>query len=180
MKKFLVIFLAVVMCLSLVACGGNEEADSDSDGQLISDAEVQEPVNSEPEIENDGSNNSPSVEAPEEGADQTPDVEDAASGSADLNDSIEVGVNIPNDSSAETDSEQYITEELTNPEQEALIASVAEILAAGEHPYDFGYHYNADDTDRWLSREEYDAWIAAGYNPLTDNYLDSEHFAGLY
>ena len=181
MKKFWMIFLVMVMCLSLVACGGNEEVDSDSDGQLVSDAEVQEPANSEPEIENDGSdNNSPSVEAPEEVEDQTTDVEDAPSGSADLNDSIEVGENIPNDSSAKTDSEQYITEELTNPEQEALIASVAEILANGGHPYDFGYYAMATDTERRLSREEYDSWVALGYDPLVDDYFDSEHFAGLY
>ena len=179
MKKFWMIFLAMVVCLSLVACGGNEEVDSDSDGQLVSDADVQETANSESESKNDGSNNSsPPVEAPEEN--QTTDVENAPSDSVDLNDYSVVGENTPDDSSAETDSEQYITEELTNPEQEALIASVAEILADGGHPYDFGYHYNADDTDRRLSREEYDSWIAAGYNPLTDNYFDSEHFAGLY
>ena len=192
MKRFLVIFLAVAMCLSLVACGRNEEVDSDGGGQSVSDASN----SNNAEVHKTESktmiptNSNPSVDTPEDGMDQATDVDAELSGSADLNNPIDVGKKIPDDDysktgASDTNDEQIITDDHASPEegnntQDAILNDVADILAGGGHPYDFGYHYNADDTDRRLSREEYDSWIAAGYNPLSDNYLDREHFVGLY
>lgn len=55
-----------------------------------------------------------------------------------------------------------------------------DVLDQGLHPYDHSFYIMASDTGRRVSREEYDSFVAAGYDPLDDDYLDSEHEAGLY
>ena len=196
MKKLYALLLALAMCLSAVACGSNEVADTTNDSQTVSDVSDSEDVGAEETEDEADSSTAPdgSVETTEDAAGETVNEETIVSDGVEANgNEVESDKDIPSDSYDDTnkpaEKEESYTEELVTEEelqnesdytQEEPLMSVAEIIANGGHPYDNGYHYNADDTGRRLSREEYDAWVALGYNPLVDNYYDSEHLAGLY
>ena len=78
------------------------------------------------------------------------------------------------------DEGAQVSEEEEDDYELLIMQHFEECVRSGLHPYDNGFYIIAEDTGRRVTREEYDNWVAAGYDPVDDYYWDSEHEAGLY
>ena len=178
MKKIWSLCIAFSIAFSLAACGGRSVNDTEDINSIGTVAPVEAPntsaeenqPNEEPQIGR--ASGDITVSAP---ADDEPSKEMKEESETPQQDSFTSDIYYGWAGKVDEG------EELDEATQQALIDQACQdLIAQGKHIYDYGYSYFADDTGRELSREEYDAWIAAGYVNGQDWYLDSEHFAGLY
>jgi len=64
--------------------------------------------------------------------------------------------------------------------RELMLEDIRSLMEQGLNIYDYGYNYRAHDTGRILTSEEYWSFVQSGKDPITEDYLDSEHEQGLY
>lgn len=79
-----------------------------------------------------------------------------------------------------TDPDYVPTQEEVDIGRELAYQNLVDIIKAGMNPIENGYILYTNDTNRAITAEEWDSFIAAGKDPFVDDYLDSEHEQGLY